>query len=397
MHVLGAAVLVASLATSVAAAGRTTIISNTELVHDTDGNVVQAHDGNIVYVNGTYFLYGEHFGEGPYLVQDPALGSEYLPRLVVYTSQDMATWEFRGFLHNNTSPGWNASGVWPWYPKATFWSAEAIYNPHTKRVVLWFSASKGACCDADFGVASSADGIHFDLHTLSGTIPEGAVVDGSSLFVDDDGEAYIAFTVIRAPGGIDHQTRLQRLTTDMLTLGEVVVDYFPDKFTEGATLFKRGGWYYLLWGSCCCACREGSGVSVYRTKNITGPWVLQSQDLNCHADAAICAGMGYPAYLNGSRPLGQLIVAAQGTSISVLPSHGDEPVYLWGGNRWLSGPNNPPKCMGMCTSRDTGSCQESPDYAPGHDYKYFVPLAFSDDGAVLPFGKFVDSFEMPIP
>ena len=82
---------------------------------DTNGNVVDCHDGPIVGpVNGTYFMYGEWYGELPFDVT----GNPALPKLSVYTSPDLTSgsWVFEGLLHNNTQPGWAASPEWPWAP-----------------------------------------------------------------------------------------------------------------------------------------------------------------------------------------------------------------------------------------------------------------------------------------
>lgn len=38
-------------------------VSNAVPRVDTDGNIVDAHSGNIVEMNGTYFLYGEFYGK----------------------------------------------------------------------------------------------------------------------------------------------------------------------------------------------------------------------------------------------------------------------------------------------------------------------------------------------
>ena len=55
-------------------------------------------------------------------------------------------------------------------------------------------------------------------------------------------------------------------------------------------LFKRQGRYYAIYGSCCCACRVGSGAVVSSAPNISGPWTRQARDVNCQADAPVCAG-----------------------------------------------------------------------------------------------------------
>ena len=133
---------------------------------------------------------------------------------------------------------------------------------------------------------------------------------------------------------------------------------------------------------------------VHSAANISGPWTRQARDANCRADAPICAGMPPEPPLGAQRPVGQLTVAAQGIGLSVLP--GD--TYLWSGSRWLSGPGNPPKCNTLCAP-PTGACaQAGTGYVKGHDFEYWVPLAFDDaTGAVRPFAPFVDSFELELP
>ena len=58
-----------------------------------NGEFGDAHDGKILSVNGTFYLYGESYG-------NQTLASAYpwpdRPRLNVYTSSDMVTWTLRG-------------------------------------------------------------------------------------------------------------------------------------------------------------------------------------------------------------------------------------------------------------------------------------------------------------
>ena len=149
----------------------------------------------------------------------------------------------------------------------------------------------------------------------------------------------------------------------------------------------------MLYGSCCCACREGSGVVVHRSAaGVAGPWTRQARDVNCRADAPICAGMAPEAPLAKQRPVGQLTIAAQGIGLSVL---GD--TYLWSGSRWLSAADNPPGCNTLCRA-PTGACAPPAGYVKGHDFEYWIPLAFDDaTGDVRPFAPFVDAFELELP
>ena len=57
------------------------------------------------------------------------------------------------------------------------------------------------------------------------------------------------------------------------------------------------------------------GAVVWRSSHVVGPWARQPRDVNCHADAPICAGMVAP---QKDRPMGQLVVPAQGFNVARL-------------------------------------------------------------------------------
>lgn len=90
-------------------------------------------------------------------------------------------------------------------------------------------------------------------------------------------------------------TSIERLSPDLLSSSKVnVTGFFPDSYNESPGLFKRGSTYILTYGSCCCACRGGSGVVVFTAPSIEGPWTRQAHgDVNCaNATAPICGGFG---------------------------------------------------------------------------------------------------------
>lgn len=196
------------------------------------------------------------------------------------------------------------------------------------------------------------------------------------------------------PGMDGHVVTIDRLSPDLLgSTRQQVGGFFPDAFVEGVMLFKRSGIYYVLYGSCCCACREGAGVVVHTATNISGPWLRQARDVNCIANTSVCAGMPAPPSLN--RPTGDLIINAQGIGLSVIPTAHNNSVYLWSGSRWLSGPRNPTKCTTLCQPA-TGVCEQPEGYIKGHDFEYMIPLEFDTKGQIQQFEPFVDSFEIDL-
>ena len=130
-------------------------LSNGEARRDTDGKIVDSHSGNVVLLNGRFFLYGERYGKNIGMGKDQ-------PKLSVYSSPTMesGSWEDHGDL--DVVGNWS----WPTKPHGTFFTPWAVVDPKTKRVVMWFNAYMNGCCDGNFGTASSDDGLHFTLHTL---------------------------------------------------------------------------------------------------------------------------------------------------------------------------------------------------------------------------------------
>lgn len=74
-------------------AQRFVTIHNDQPRLDVNGNYVDAHDGKILYHNGTFFLYGEAYGNQTLATPYPW---KSVPRLIVYTSPDLINWTRRG-------------------------------------------------------------------------------------------------------------------------------------------------------------------------------------------------------------------------------------------------------------------------------------------------------------
>lgn len=272
------------------------------------GEIIDSHSNVMLEINGTFYLYGEWHADG----QNEGRASP-VPKLSVYSSNDLFTWEFRGLLHNNTADGWGVAA-----DKSNFWCPDAVWDERRQRVVLYFTNQGDA---GGWGVATSSDGVHFTLHHLGLGSSQGGTtggIDGNALLIDDDGTGYIAYSTIR-PGGNrsgDHMVTIDRLSPDLLSSTQHQIGpVFPDSFVEGVLLFKRAGVYYLIYSSCCCCCTAGAGATVFRSTSIAGPWMQQRRDVNCHASVPICAGMVDPEHPN--RPTGQLIIPAQGFNVRI--------------------------------------------------------------------------------
>ena len=315
-----AALVFAALAAAVAQAKLVTIRNDIPRL-DVNGNYVDAHDGCIVAHNGTYFLYGETYGN----VTGGIFPSDWgnYPQMAVYTSPDMVTWTLRGYpLASDTAD-------------STKWIPNVLWVESQQRFVMWGSSG-------DWFTATSIDGIAFNLVNAHVDSRLGQDCDGTGFFVDDDGAGYVIF----AASNHNHIVSIERLTPDLLnSTQQNVSDFFPDGGVESPGLFKRGATYYVTYGACCCACRGGGGVVIFTAPSINGPWTRQApySDVNCYdANAQVCSGDP------NSPTRDQLVYNAQWWGPSSIPLANGTVQVLMTGRRWLSGFGNNPACDDMC-------------------------------------------------
>ncbi len=338
---------------------------------DDQGRVVDAHSGLIVQHNGTYFWYGERYGN---VTGMDWQWSGVAPKLGLYTSTDFETWTDRGLILPPSN--------------GTQWVPHVFYEEKSERFVAWFG-------EGNWGTAVSTDGVTFEYageqHKTSRL---GGSTDGNNVFVDDDGVGYIIFSA----SGQGHRVSIERLAPDLLSSTKInVTGFFPDSFVECPLLFKRKDIYYVTYGTCCCACREGSGLVVFTAPDITGPWTRQTppySDVNCRNESApICPGSAFRPEPN---PIQNPTIPAQGYTISQIRTRDGNTQFVWMGNRWLQGPGNNPECTNLCTRPAPEACTtEQPLYRVGRDPVYMSPLQFDDAGRILPL-QWQDSFELDV-
>jgi hypothetical protein len=354
------------------ATSRLVTIYNDRIRLDVNGNVVDAHDGNIVYHNGTFFLYGEFYGNLTGRPFTPAPGWGGSPQLSVYTSPDLISWTYRGGLFNSSVPSGSAF---------TKWIPTALWSPACSCFVLWFGSGGWA-------VATSFDGINFSLASNHGTSRLGGGTDGTGIFLDDDGQGYVSFS---DPDN-GHFISIERLAPDLLTSSKVNVSgFFPLGYVESPSLFKRADKYYLFTPSCCCACRGGSGLAVYSSASILGPWALQPGDINCNDTAVeICGAFG-------ARTAGEadILWNAQWWSVSTIPLVGGGSTLLLNGRRWLSGEGNDPSCTDLCGNNGNDTPCFNTKYELRNDLDVWLPIEFDSEGNVLPLRE-LQSFTLDI-
>lgn len=273
---------------------------NGQLWMDTDGKHINAHGGNIIQYNNTYYWYGEN---------RPYSGGSTEAGISVYSSVDLKTWKNEGVaLATSQEAGHDIErGCIMERPKV-------LYNPKTKKFVMLFHLElKGRGYEAarvGFAVSDSPTGpfqflrsqrIHanqwpFDMDEkaikaaqqtdasqwkdwwndawrrevnkgmyLWRDMKGGQMSRDMTVYVDDDDKAY-------------HITSSQENLT--LLVSELTDDYlnFTGKYNmvapggqnEAPCIFKHNGTYWLI----CSGCTgwAPNEARMFSAKSIWGPW-----------------------------------------------------------------------------------------------------------------------------
>eukprot|EP01116_Phalansterium_solitarium_P010020 TRINITY_DN24401_c0_g1_i1.p1 TRINITY_DN24401_c0_g1~~TRINITY_DN24401_c0_g1_i1.p1 ORF type:complete len:347 (-),score=107.94 TRINITY_DN24401_c0_g1_i1:115-1155(-) len=310
-------------------------ISNVLPRKDTDGVIMDIHDGNTLLINGTYYYYGASYGlckepAGPNGCADAGTGTcgfQLDHNVSLYTSTDMATWTNQGHVFQMASSGITAILFCP----------KVLYNKLNNNFVLWFNWVADGFAVSMYGVAVSPTpyGPFKVVSTNVSTLAYANTGD-FSLFVDDDGQAYVIYTAHIVGYTPNHRMSVERLTPDYIaTVGSSGNSgFFGNTFVEAPALFKRNGIYYAVFGQCCCYCQGGGNVIVHSATSPLGPYA----ELNA---------------ISGAIP-------SQQTSITGVQLADGSYTYLWQGDRW----------------------QSAPDGLKGHDFSYWGPLQFDASGNV---------------
>lgn len=210
---------------------------------DTDGNMINAHGGGVLYHDGTYYWYGEYKGDSTYW--NPKVPSWECYRteaggVSCYSSQNLVDWKFEGVVlpseQNDTTSELHYSNVLE-RPKV-------IYNDKTKKFVMWLHVDSHDYVKAAAGVAVS-DTPNGRFEYLGSKRPNDAMSPDMTLFKDDDGKAYHVYS------SEENKTLyISLLTDDYLKPTGKFTRNFIDQSREAPAVFKRNGKYYILSSGC---------------------------------------------------------------------------------------------------------------------------------------------------
>lgn len=296
----------------------TRVIKSGEKWFDTDGEVINAHGGGILYHEGKYYWFGEHKGEET---------NAAMVGVTCYSSSDLYNWENEGIAlpvsENLTSPITKGSIIER--PKV-------IYNESTKKFVMYFHLElKGRGYEAAHVAVAVSDEVTGPYSLVkhgrvnAGKWPENmteaqrnspvkaadfdkwwtpqwrsAIEDGlfvrrdfqggqmsrdMTLFVDDDRRAYHIYSSEE-----NLTLHIAELTNDYLDYTGRYIRIEPGGHNEAPAIFKKDGRYFMITSG--CTGWDPNAARLLTADDIMGEWTLhpnpcrgEDADLTFHSQS----------------------------------------------------------------------------------------------------------------
>src|SRR6185312_8423803 len=186
---------------------------------DTAGNLINAHDGGILWADGKYHWYGMALRPLP-AINGPDGGQKTTVGVVMYSSSDLYNWSYEGVvLATSTDPRS------PLYGPMRFERPKILYNALTNQYVMWFHyvgypgdhTNAPGAGEAGVAVSSRVNG-PYTFKGISRPIDPKGIVRDCTVFQDNDGAAYFIYDRdVREPGpGFGRVLHIVKLTDDYL-------------------------------------------------------------------------------------------------------------------------------------------------------------------------------------
>ena len=258
-----------------------------QLWNDTQGNLIHAHGGGVIYHEGMYYWFGQYLNDKKYHAKsgDSLKKRSELGGVSCYSSKDLVNWKFEGVaLEREAEKNGHDLSI-----EMIVERPKVIYNAKTKKFVMWMHIDSPDYKAAKTGVAIS-DKITGPYKYLRGERPcagqwpinvteadkkEGTILARDfaggqmsrdmNLFIDDDGTAYHM-----AASEENRTLHICELDDEYTGFTGKYVRLFEDRYMEAPAIFKHEGKYYFIASGCTGWAPNAARSAV--TDNIMGPW-----------------------------------------------------------------------------------------------------------------------------
>lgn len=204
--------------------------------YDTDGHVIHAHGGYIIFHNGYYYWYGEDRRDDIYVS--------------CYRSKDLKTWEFRNHVLTASSKS-EATRVKSDLNlkredggKINIERPKVLYNEKTGKFVMWMHYENGIDYLSASAAVASCDTPDGDFTYHGSFNPYGNMSRDCTLFRDDDKVYFIS------AGRDNMDLCVYLLSEDYLNVNKQVNTIFQAELREAPAFFKKDGKYFVITSWC---------------------------------------------------------------------------------------------------------------------------------------------------
>ncbi len=237
--------------------------------HDTDGNIINASDGGIIFADGCYHWYGQALGDLPFGTEGTG-GQTTRVGVVMYRSEDLLHWTYEGVI----LPCCQDEGSELQCPMR-FERPKIIYNEKTRKYVLWCHYVK---CPGDHGLAEgTAEAGVAVCDTVNGTYvwqghfrptKEGGCVRDCTLYQDGDGSAYFVYD--QDFGADNRNLYFVKLSEDYLTATDDCWKMEGGYHREAPAIVFHDGYYYMVTSG--LTGWNYNQAKYFRSKSLRGKW-----------------------------------------------------------------------------------------------------------------------------
>lgn len=224
---------------------------------DTDGNPIQAHGGSVMYIDGTYYWYGEN--------KEKTTGLDEIWHWGVrlYSSRDLYNWQSEGIILMPRPD----DPTHQLHPSFQMDRPHILFCDETQKIVMWVKFMSPGGQHMGIAVADSIKGPFEYVKTLYLFEMESGDFD---LVKDESGKAYIYFEHCHT------EMICAELTEDYTDVTGVFSRHFtnqlPPYTREAPAFFKRDGKMYLLTSGTTGYFPNPSEIAV--STEYHGPWTV---------------------------------------------------------------------------------------------------------------------------
>lgn len=240
--------------------------------YDTDGNVINASDGGIIFAEGKYHWYGQALQNLPFANEGKG-GQVTRTGVVMYASADLVHWDYEGVILACSENPDDAL-----YAPMRFERPKILYNETTKQYVLWCHyvaypgdhGLKPGTGEAGVAVCDTVNG-HYQWLGFTRPIDHDGVVRDCTLYKDRDGSAYFIYD--RDISALEKDNRclyIVKLSDDYLSCTQEYKRIDVAYRREAAGIVYHNGYYYMITsGLSGWACNQ---ARYFRARTILGEW-----------------------------------------------------------------------------------------------------------------------------